>query len=174
MSIEDIQNSIRNVPDFPQKGIQFKDITTAIKQPQIFCEIINTLAQKLASQKIDRVVGIESRGFIFGASLAYKLGCGFIPVRKPNKLPATTMTQEYALEYGKDMLEIHTDALTNGMQVLIVDDLLATGGTAWATAQLVKRLGADVVAFAFAVELTDLHGAEKLTPFGTVISLVKY
>lgn len=174
MSLNDIQNSIRNVPDFPQKGIQFKDITTAIKQPKIFREIIDTLAQKLANRKIDKVIGIEARGFIFGAALAYKLGCGFVPVRKPNKLPATTMTQEYALEYGKDRLEIHTDALTNGMQVLIVDDLLATGGTAWATAQLVKRLGADVVAFAFAVELTDLRGGERLMPFGEVISLVKY
>ncbi len=174
MSLNDIQNSIRNVPDFPQKGIQFKDITTAIKQPQIFREIIDTLAQKLANRKIDKVIGIEARGFIFGAALAYKLGCGFVPVRKPNKLPAETMIQKYALEYGNDRLEIHTDALTEGMQVLVVDDLLATGGTAWATAQLVERLGAEVAAFAFVVELTDLRGGERLMPFGEVISLVKY
>lgn len=174
MSIEDIKNSIRNVPDFPKKGIQFKDITTAIKNPKIYREIIDLMAQEFAHKKIDYVVGIEARGFILGAALAYKLGCGFVPVRKANKLPAQVLTQKYALEYGTDSLEIHADALENGTTALIIDDLLATGGTALATAKLVKQLGANVAAFAFVIELTDLNGAEKLIPFGKVISLLRY
>ena len=139
MTIQDIKNSIRNVPDFPKSGIQFKDITTAIKQPQILQEIITTIAAKYQNQHIDYVVGIESRGFIFGAALAYALKCGFVPIRKPNKLPAQTISQEYALEYGTDKLEIHTDAIAEASKVLIIDDLLATGGTAVAAVQLVQR-----------------------------------
>ena len=174
MTIQDIKNSIRNVPDFPESGIQFKDITTAIKQPQILQEIITTIAAKYQNQHIDYVVGIESRGFIFGAALAYALKCGFVPIRKPNKLPAQTISQEYALEYGTDKLEIHTDALAEASKVLIIDDLLATGGTAVAAVQLVQRLHADIVGFAFIIELTSLQGSKSLQQYADVYSLLKY
>lgn len=174
MTIQDIKNSIRNVPDFPKSGIQFKDITTAIKQPQILQEIITTIAAKYQNQHIDYVVGIESRGFIFGAALAYALKCGFVPIRKPNKLPAQTISQEYALEYGTDKLEIHTDAIAEASKVLIIDDLLATGGTAVAAVQLVQRLHADIVGFAFIIELTSLQGSKSLQQYADVYSLLKY
>ena len=174
MTIQDIKNSIRNVPDFPKSGIQFKDITTAIKQPQILQEIITTIAAQYQNQHIDYVVGIESRGFIFGAALAYALKCGFVPIRKPNKLPAQTISQEYALEYGTDKLEIHTDAFTEASKVLIIDDLLATGGTAAAAAKLVQRLHANIVGFAFIIELTALQGSKSLQQYADVYSLLKY
>lgn len=174
MSLQDIKNSIRNVPNFPKQGIQFKDITTAIKKPEILQEIIDVLAQHFANAEIDYVAGIESRGFIFGVALAYKLGCGFVPVRKPNKLPAQKISQEYALEYGTDKLEIHTDALQKGDRVLVMDDLLATGGTALAAAKLVQKTGAEVAAFAFVIELTNLCGEQKLSPLGKVFSVIKY
>ena len=174
MTIQDIKNSIRNVPDFPKSGIQFKDITTAIKQPQILQEIITTIAAKYQNQHIDYVVGIESRGFIFGAALAYALKCGFVPIRKPNKLPAQTISQEYALEYGTDKLEIHTDAIAEASKVLIIDDLLATGGTAAAAAKLVQRLHANIVGFAFIIELTALQGSKSLQQYADVYSLLKY
>ncbi|MBQ9035462.1 MAG: adenine phosphoribosyltransferase [Alphaproteobacteria bacterium] len=174
MSIEDIKNSIRNVPDFPKKGIQFKDITTAIKNPKIYREIIDLMAQEFGKKKIDYVIGIEARGFILAAALAYKLGCGFVPVRKANKLPAQVLTQKYALEYGTDSLEIHADSLEKGANVLIVDDLLATGGTALATAKLVKQLEANIAAFAFIIELKDLNGAATLEPYGKVFSLITW
>ncbi|MBP1531956.1 MAG: adenine phosphoribosyltransferase [Alphaproteobacteria bacterium] len=174
MTIQDIKNSIRNVPDFPKSGIQFKDITTAIKQPQILQEIITTIAAQYQNQHIDYVVGIESRGFIFGAALAYALKCGFVPIRKPNKLPAQTISQEYALEYGTDKLEIHTDAIAEASKVLIIDDLLATGGTAAAAAKLVQRLHANIVGFAFIIELTALQGSKSLQQYADVYSLLKY
>lgn len=174
MSIEDIKNSIRNVPDFPKKGIQFKDITTAIKNPKIYREIIDLMAQEFGKKKIDYVIGIEARGFILAAALAYKLGCGFVPVRKANKLPAQVLTQKYALEYGTDSLEIHADSLEKGANVLIVDDLLATGGTALAAAKLVKQLEANIAAFAFIIELKDLNGAATLEPYGKVFSLITW
>ncbi len=174
MTIQSIKNSIRNVPDFPKKGIQFKDITTALKDAEILKEILDTCAQHYRDKKIDYVVGIESRGFIFGTALAYLLNCGFIPVRKPGKLPAKVISQEYELEYGTDRIEMHADALTKGDNVLIVDDLLATGGTAKAAADLVQKTGAKVVEFAFVIELNDLHGRDKLTPIADVYSLVQY
>ncbi|MBR3676252.1 MAG: adenine phosphoribosyltransferase [Alphaproteobacteria bacterium] len=174
MSLSDIKNSIRNIPNHPKPGIQFKDITTAMKQPNVMREIIDMLAAHFAEAKIDYVVGIEARGFIFGAALAYKLGCGFVPVRKPGKLPAKTIAEEYALEYGTDKLEIHQDALQKGDRVLIVDDLIAIGGTAEAAAKLVQKLGAEIVAFAFVIELLELDGRAKLEPVAEVYSLVQY
>ena len=155
MTIQSIKNSIRNVPDFPKQGIQFKDITTALKDAEILKEILDTCAQHYRDKKIDYVVGIESRGFIFGTALAYLLNCGFIPVRKPGKLPAKVISQEYELEYGTDRIEMHADALTKGDNVLIVDDLLATGGTAKAAADLVQKTGAKVVEFAFVIEINN-------------------
>lgn len=174
MSLADIKNSIRNIPDYPKPGIQFKDITTAMKNPRIFKEIIDMMTEHFRTEKIDYVVGIDARGFIFGAALAYQLGCGFVPVRKPGKLPADTISEEYALEYGTDKLEIHQDALKKGDRVMIVDDLIAVGGTAEAAAKLVKRLGADIVSFAFVIELTALKGRDKLLPFADVYSLIKF
>lgn len=174
MTVQSIKNSIRNVPDFPKQGIQFKDITTALKDAEILKEILDTCAQHYRDKKIDYVVGIESRGFIFGTALAYLLNCGFIPVRKPGKLPAKVISQEYELEYGTDRIEMHADALTRGDNVLIVDDLLATGGTAKAAADLVQKTGANVVEFAFVIELNDLHGRDKLTPIADVYSVVEY
>ena len=174
MSLQDIHNSIRNVPDFPKQGIQFKDITTAVKQPKILKEILETIAAQFKSQKIDYVVGIESRGFIFGTALAYLLGCGFVPVRKPGKLPADVISQEYALEYGTDKIEMHKDALHTGDRVLVVDDLLATGGTAAAAAKLINQTGAEIIAFAFVIELADLGGRQLLEDCAKVYSLVKY
>lgn len=174
MSIQQIKDSIRNIPDFPQKGIQFKDITTALKNPAVLKEILDKCANYYKNQQIDYVVGIESRGFIFGTALAYLLGCGFIPVRKPGKLPAKVISQEYALEYGTDRIEIHADALNKGDNVLIVDDLLATGGTAKAAANLVQKLGAEIKGFAFVIELNDLHGRDKLSSVADVYSVVEY
>ena len=174
MSLENIRKSIRNIPDFPKKGIQFKDITTALKNATILKEILDTCVAHYKNQKIDYVVGIESRGFIFGTALAYLLNCGFIPVRKPGKLPAKVITQEYELEYGTDRIEMHADALGKGDKVLIVDDLLATGGTAKAAADLVLQLNAEIVGFAFVIELNDLHGRERLSSVADVYSVVEY
>lgn len=174
MSLQNIKNSIRNIPDFPQKGIQFKDITTALKNAEILREILNICAQHYKNKKINYIIGIESRGFIFGTALAYILGCGFIPVRKPGKLPAEVISQEYDLEYGTDRIEIHADALNKGDNVLIVDDLLATGGTAKAAADLVQKLEARIAGFAFVIELNDLHGRDKLQSIADVYSVVQY
>ena len=174
MTIQSIKNSIRNVPDFPKQGIQFKDITTALKDAEILKDILDTCAQHYRDKKIDYVVGIESRGFIFGTALAYLLNCGFIPVRKPGKLPAKVISQEYELEYGTDRIEMHADALGKGDKVLIVDDLLATGGTAKAAADLVGQLNAEIVGFAFVIELNDLHGRERLSSVADVYSVVQY
>lgn len=174
MNNEKIKASIRNVPNFPHKGIQFKDITTALKNAEVLKEILNMCATHYKNQKIDYVVGIESRGFIFGTALAYLLNCGFIPVRKPGKLPAQTISQEYDLEYGTDKIEIHADALQKGDRVLIVDDLLATGGTAKAAADLVQKLEAQIVGFAFVIELNDIHGRDRLLPLADVFSIVQY
>lgn len=174
MSQEKIKASIRNVPDFPHKGILFKDITTALKNAEILKEILDTCSAHYKNQKIDYVVGIESRGFIFGTALAYLLNCGFVPVRKPGKLPAQTISQEYDLEYGTDKIEMHADALQKGDRVLIVDDLLATGGTAKAAADLVQKLEAQIVGFAFVIELNDIHGRDRLLPLADVFSIVQY
>lgn len=164
---------IRDVPDFPTKGILFKDITTLLKDADAFGEVIDRMAARYVEDEIDLVAAIESRGFIFGAPLAYELGLGFVPVRKLGKLPAETIEQEYTLEYGSNHLEMHVDAVQPGQRVLIVDDLLATGGTAKATAQLVERLGGIVHGFAFMVELTFLNGRSRLEGYD-VFTLIQY
>lgn len=172
-NIQKIKSMIRNIPDFPKKGIIFRDITTAIKDAPTLKIMIDELYEKFKDKKIDYVAGIESRGFIFGMPLAYKLNCGFIPIRKPKKLPAEVISQEYELEYGTDKIEIHKDALKKGDKVLIVDDLLATGGTAQAAVKLVSSI-ADVVGCAFVIELLELLGREKLEGDFEILSLVKY
>ena len=159
---ESIKSKIRAVPDWPKKGIMFRDVTTLVKDPEGLKETIDFLHNRYQGKEIDKVVGIESRGFIFGAPLAYMLGCGFILVRKPGKLPADVVSEEYALEYGTDKIEIHKDAIKKGDKVLLIDDLLATGGTMAAARNLVKKLGAEVVECTFVVELVDLKGREKL------------
>ena len=162
MSADDLRAKIREIPDFPKPGILFYDITTLLKDAGAFKESIELMLEPFAEQKIDAVVGMESRGFIFSAPMAMQLGAGFVPVRKLGKLPAETASVEYALEYGTNTLEIHKDALQPGQKVLIVDDLLATGGTVLGTIELVKTLKADVVGLAFLVELLFLKGRERL------------
>jgi len=159
---ESIKSKIRTVPHWPKQGIMFRDITTLLKDAQGFKETIDLLYDRYKDKKIDKVIGIESRGFIFGAPLAYLLGCGFVPVRKPGKLPAECESEEYTLEYGKDKIEIHKDAIKKGEKILIVDDLIATAGTAKAARNLLKKLGAEIVECAFIIELTDLKGRDKL------------
>ena len=156
------QHKIRVIPDFPKEGLMFQDITTLLKDKQAFAEVVDLLYEKFKSYEIDYVVGIESRGYLFGAPLAYKLGCGLVVVRKPGKLPAEVERVEYGLEYGKDVLEIHKDAIEPGKKVLIIDDLLATGGTIGAAHSLVTKLGGKTKAFAFVVELDELNGRQKL------------
>jgi adenine phosphoribosyltransferase len=171
--IDSIRKAIRDIPDFPRPGIVFKDITPLLGDGPLFAKTIDVLAERYRDQKIDMVLGIESRGFIVGAALAYKLGAGFCVVRKPGKLPYDTHSASYELEYGTDSLEIHIDAIPQNARVLIVDDLIATGGTAAATAQLVSKLGGEVVECAFVIELCFLKGRDKLQPYG-VFSLVQY
>lgn len=172
-NIEKIKNSIRDVKDFPKPGILFKDITTALKNPETLKLMVDELYEIYKDKKIDYIAGLESRGFIFGMPLAYKLNCGFIPIRKPKKLPAQVISQEYELEYGTDKIEMHKDALKAGDRVLIVDDLLATGGTAQAASKLVSQV-AEIVGLAFVIELEDLKGRDKLPKDIEVVSLVKY
>ena len=160
--MEHLKSKIRQVPDFPKPGIQFCDITTLLRDPDGLSDAVKGLTEPFRSERIDLVVGIESRGFILGAAVADRLHVGFVPARKPGKLPARTLQQSYELEYGSDALEIHEDAIEPGQRVLIVDDLLATGGTACAARDLVRRAGGDVVAIAFLVELTFLDGRERL------------
>jgi adenine phosphoribosyltransferase len=160
--MEQLKTKIRHVPDFPKAGILFYDITTLLQDPVGFRAAIDSLSTPYANQGIDIVVGIESRGFIFGAAVADRIKAGFTPVRKPGKLPSRTVRATYALEYGTDSLEMHDDAIKNGQRVLIVDDLLATGGTASATRDLVKRLGGQVQGLAFLIELVALNGRAKL------------
>lgn len=171
--VEDLKKSIRDVPDFPKKGILFKDITTLCKEPALFQRMVDLLGHRYVGKRIDLVVGIEARGFIIGAALAYKLGAGIVLVRKPGKLPHKTHKASYTLEYGKDSLEIHQDAIEKGQNVVIADDLLATGGTAGAVTNLVKDMGGNIVECAFIVELEELNGREKLSPH-PVFSLIKY
>ncbi len=168
-----LKAAIRDVPDFPKPGIIFKDITTLLKDGALFREAGDLMAQLCGERKVDKVVAIESRGFILGSLLADRLGVGFVPVRKPGKLPARTVKATYALEYGTDSLEMHEDALSPGERVLIVDDVIATGGTARAVGQLTETLGATVTAYAFLVELSFLNGREKLEGYD-VLSLLRY
>jgi adenine phosphoribosyltransferase len=169
----DLAMTIRSVPDFPVEGILFYDITTMLKNPEAFKESVDQLVNYYQETEIDVVVGVESRGFIFGAPLAYKLGVGFVPVRKPGKLPAEKLAESYELEYGTNTLEIHKDAIQQGHKVLVVDDLLATGGTAKATCNLVEKLGGQVVGVAFVIELNFLKGREQLKGYD-VFSLLSY
>lgn len=167
------QDKIRVIPDFPKKGIMFQDITTLIKDKEAFNEVIDLFYDKFKTYGLDYVVAIESRGYLFGAPLAYKLGCGLIIVRKPGKLPAEVERIEYGLEYGTDILEIHKDAVEKGKKVLVIDDLLATGGTVAATCSLLERIGANVMVSAFVIELTDLNGKNKIPQNVEVFSLLK-
>jgi adenine phosphoribosyltransferase len=160
--MDSLRDRIRDVPDFPKPGIVFKDITPLLSDPDTFREVIDALVARWKGERIDKVVGIESRGFIFAAPLAYALGAGFTVVRKPGKLPWQTIRELYALEYGEAALELHIDAVGPGERVLVVDDVLATGGTADAAGRLVTRQGAELVGYSFVVELSFLHGARKL------------
>jgi adenine phosphoribosyltransferase len=164
-SADDLRRLIREVPDFPKPGILFYDITTLLKDPAAFREVIDRMVEQVKGTEIDVVVGMESRGFIFSAPIAYQLGAGFVPVRKLGKLPAETIEVEYALEYGTATLEIHRDAIQPGQKVLIVDDLLATGGTVMGTIELVQRLGGEVAGLSFMVELSALKGRDQLAQF---------
>lgn len=169
----DLKSKIREIENFPMEGVSFKDITTLTKDKEAFKIAVDKLVDNLRDKDVDYILGPEARGFLFGAAVAYGLGVGFIPVRKPGKLPGATTKYEYELEYGKNTLEIHTDALKKGDKVAIVDDLLATGGTVLAVAKLVESLGSEVVAMEFVIELQDLNGREMLKNY-EVNSLVKY
>lgn len=168
-----LKKLIREVPDFPKKGILFYDITTLLKDKTGFATLIDALSEHFISDKIDLVLGMEARGFIFGPAVAYRLNAGFVPVRKPGKLPAATQKYDYALEYGTNTLEIHSDAIQKGQRVIIVDDLLATGGTAEATARLAEALGAEIAGMGFVVELDFLNPRKKLTQYD-IFSLLHY
>ena len=164
--MESIVSSIRVIPDYPIPGVLFRDITTLLKDPMAFKQTIDALVANFANKGVDKVAGIESRGFIFGASVAERLGVGFVPVRKKGKLPCQTVSQSYALEYGVDTIEMHADALMPGEKVLIIDDLIATGGTALAACQLVEKMQAQVLGCGFVIDLLDLGGQRKLTNAG--------
>lgn len=169
----DIKLLIRNVPDFPKKGVQFKDITPILQNKKAFQYVLKQFYDRYKSKKVDAVVGIESRGFIFGGALANMLKCAFIPVRKQGRLPHKTLKQEYSLEYGTNVIEIHQDAIKKGEKVLIIDDLVATAGTALATAKLVEMLGGEIVEIAFLIELKNLKGRKKLNEY-KIHSLISY
>ncbi len=161
-----VKDAIRTIPDYPKPGIMFRDITTLLGNARAFRTVVDQLVQPYAGVRIDKVAGIEARGFILGGAVAHQLSCGFVPVRKKGKLPWNTVAQEYALEYGTDVVEVHSDAVKAGEHVLIVDDLIATGGTAEAAVKLVKRLDASVIGASFVVDLPELGGAEKLRGMG--------
>jgi adenine phosphoribosyltransferase len=173
MNADHLKKLIREVPDFPKKGILFYDITTLLKDKAGFATLVDLLSEQFIGHNVDLVLGMEARGFIFAPALAYRLGAGFVPVRKAGKLPAETVKFDYALEYGTNSLEMHKDAIKRGQRVLIVDDLLATGGTAEATAKLATALGAEIAGLGFIVELDFLHGREKLKGY-EVTSLLHY
>lgn len=173
MSVEALREKIREIPDFPKPGILFYDITTLLKDPVAYRDSIKAMLEPYRDDKIDLVVGMESRGFIFSAPMAYELGAGLVPVRKLGKLPAETLSVEYALEYGSNTLEIHRDAIQPGQRVLVVDDLLATGGTVHGTIELIERLKGDIVGLAFLVELEFLHGRDRLDG-RRVTSVIRY
>ena len=168
----DLKNYIRDIPDFPKKGIIFKDITPLLKAPEAFAYTINTLHEYYKNKNIGKIVSVEARGYIFGGVLAYKMECGFIPVRKPGKLPAETISETYELEYGTDTIEMHKDAIEPGDKVLVFDDLLATGGTAKAACNLIEKAGGIVEGIAFVIELSgSLHGRDKLDGYD-ILSLI--
>ncbi|WP_025566139.1 MULTISPECIES: adenine phosphoribosyltransferase [unclassified Psychromonas] len=170
-----IKNSIKSIKDYPLPGIVFRDVTSLIENGEAFAATIDLFVERYKTQKIDKIVGTEARGFIFGAPLAAALGAGFIPVRKPNKLPRETIQESYELEYGNDILQIHKDAIKKGEKVLLMDDLLATGGTAEASVKLIERLGGEVIEAAFVISLPDLRGEDKLKAMSVpVFSLIEY
>lgn len=173
MTIQELERRIREIPDFPKPGVLFRDITPLLADGQAFRRAIDAIGERYVGQGIDLVVGIEARGFVMGAALAYKLGAGTVLIRKPGKLPFKTHRSSYALEYGNDALEIHQDAIRTGQRVLIADDLLATGGTISAAVSLVERLGGDIVELAFLIELTELKGRERLQG-RQLFSLIQY
>lgn len=173
MALTNLADLVRNIPDFPIPGIQFKDITTLLSNGPAFRQVVDSLAERYADRQLDAVVGIESRGFIFSAPLAYRLGVGLVPVRKHGKLPAATHRVEYELEYGSNKLEIHRDALQPGARVVVVDDLLATGGTVAAACELVEMAGGTVEEVAFVIELAFLNGREKLRDY-PIFSMIQY
>ena len=173
LNSDQLKKLIREVPDFPKKGILFYDITTLLKDKRGFATLIDQFAEHYIGKKIDLILGMEARGFIFGPALAYRLNAGFVPVRKPGKLPAECVSYDYALEYGSNTLQIHKDAIQKGQRVLIVDDLLATGGTAEATAKLAESLGAKIAGLGFVVELSFLNGRDRLKNYD-VMSLLRY
>lgn len=168
----DLKSTVRSLPDFPKKGILFRDVTTLIKNPEAYHQLIDELAESVKDKNADLVVGPEARGFVIGSALAYALGAGFVLARKPGKLPFKTIRHEYALEYGTDSLEIHVDAIQPGQRVIVVDDLLATGGTALATIRLVEQAGGQVVAVRFAIELSDLGGKKALKDYDVKAAII--
>lgn len=169
----EFEKYIRDIPDFPQKGIVFKDITTLLSNEKAFKGVIDKIAKQYEGESIDKVIGIESRGFIFGGMLAYLLGCGFVPARKAGKLPYKTVSESYSLEYGEAVIEMHEDSIGKGEKILLVDDLLATGGTAEAVVKLIKKLGGDISGIEFLIELDFLNGREKLSGYN-VNSVIHY
>lgn len=171
--MEELKRYIRNIPDFPKKGIIFRDITTLLKNAKVFKKVVDILIKRYRSKKIDIVVAIEARGFIFGGAVAYGLNAGIVPVRKKGKLPHLTHKANYELEYGFDTLEIHKDSIKKGQRVLIVDDLLATGGTTSAVVELVEKVGGKIIEIAYLIELTNLNGRNKLRDY-PIYSLIKY
>jgi adenine phosphoribosyltransferase len=173
LNSDQLKKLIREIPDFPKKGILFYDITTLLKDKSGYAALIDQLAEHYIGKQVDLILGMEARGFIFGPALAYRLNAGFVPVRKPGKLPAATARVEYDLEYGSNALEVHKDAIQKGQRVIIVDDLLATGGTAEATCKLATTLGAQIAGLGFVVELDFLKGRDKLKPYD-VFSLLHY
>lgn len=169
----DLKSKIRSIEDFPKEGISFKDITTVLKDKEAFRQCIQQLAEGFKDEVVDIVVGPEARGFLTGAPVAYEIGAGFVPVRKPGKLPAETVSFEYELEYGTDKLEIHKDSIQPGQKVLIIDDLLATGGTTYATIKMIEELGGEVVGIGYFIELEFLNGRDKIKGYN-IKSLIKY
>jgi adenine phosphoribosyltransferase len=168
----DLKSVIRTIPDYPKAGIMFRDISTLLGDPAAFRRAVDELVQPFAGKKIDKIAGVEARGFIMGGAVAHQLSAGFIPIRKKGKLPFKTVAVEYALEYGQDVIEIHVDACAAGDKVLLVDDLIATGGTALAAVKLLRQAGANVVGACFVIDLPDLGGAEKLRAAGVPVSVL--
>ncbi len=172
--MEHLKEKIRTIPNWPKEGVMFRDITTLMKDPKAFSEVIEIFYNRYKDKQVDIVAGIESRGFILAGALAHKLGVGFIPLRKPGKLPAETESIEYELEYGKDKIEIHKDAIQPGLNVLLIDDLIATGGTATAACELIKRLGGKLHEAAFIIDLPELKGSEKLKADYPIFSIMQF